>query len=291
MAGSPRRKGVALQTARRTLDSLWQSRELGSRGGWASSDLRWLPARVSGPVHLDLWRAGAAPDPFARMQERTCAWVGEADREYETTFHLDQPAPPRTLLEYEGLDNVAEASLNGEEIGRADDMLVPHEFEVGPRLRAGEGTSGDNTLRVVFRSALRVGRERQRAWSESGRPDMPPHWFVWGPRSFVRKAQYMYGWDRGPELASCGISRPVRLITVPVARLLDWQCDVELAEDGAAVLHLTAWAERAPGAAGMPLMLTAPTRSHRATAPSASRPSGQTMTRCAPWSAPRAGPG
>lgn len=234
-----------METLRVQLESDWRFRELNSRGGSEASDLDWMPAQVPGNVHLDLMRNGVIADPFQRMHERSCAWVDETDWVYETTFPVEKP-PAHAYLLFHGLDTLAEIFLNGEELARTDNMFVPHEFPVGGKLRAGE-----NTLRVIFRSALRVGRERQKEWV--GADSLPrPHWFVWGPRSFVRKAQYMYGWDWGPELVSCGIWRPVELVTVPVARLLDWRYEVEFVGGSPeapekAVVHVEAEIERAPG--------------------------------------------
>src|SRR5262249_23119553 len=157
----------------------------------------------------------------------------ETDWVYETTFQVDEP-PAHAYLLFHGLDTIAEILLNGEELGRTDNMLIPHEFPVSGKLQPGE-----NTLRVIFRSALRIGRERQAAWNAE-KEGFLPHWFVWGPRSFVRKTQYMYGWDWGPELVSCGLWRPVELVTVPVARLLDWKYDVEFTADDKAIVTISA---------------------------------------------------
>ena len=86
---------------------------------------------------------------------------------------------------------------------------------------------GENHLQVTFRSAMRVGAERQAAWNASGEDTLPYHWDNWNERAFVRKAQYQYGWDWGPVLRGCGIWQPIELITVPVARLGDWKHTVE----------------------------------------------------------------
>ena len=215
------------------------------------NQLPWLPAQVPGGVHLDLMRAGVIPDPLARLHERGVAWVDESDWVYETTFAVDDPPPPCAFLKFHGLDTLAEIALNDEILGRTEDMFIPHEFPVGGRLQAGE-----NTLRVTFRSALRVGRDRQAAWNAGGNDTLPGHWDNWAERAFVRKAQYQYGWDWGPVLRGCGLWQPVELITVPVARLGDWKHSVEFTNDNKAVVTVTAEVERAPGQEDTPLTLT-----------------------------------
>ena len=166
---------------------------------------------------------------------------------------MDGDAPPCAYLVFQGLDTVAEITLNGETLGKADNMYVPHEFPVGGRLKAGEGEAGNNVLRVLFSSAMRVGRERHEAWDAAGNATAKRDWFQWGPRSFVRKSQYQYGWDWGPELLGCGLWQKVELVTVPVARITDWKYDVEFTEDDKAVVTVTADVERAPGSEDLEL--------------------------------------
>ncbi len=212
--------------------------------------LPWLPAQVPGHVHLDLTRAGVIQAVNDRLGERGAAWVDATDWMYETIFTVEGAPPENALLLFHGLDTVAEVALNGEPLGAADNMFIPHEFSVNGLLKTGE-----NTLRVTFRSALRVGNERHAAWDASGNDTLPFDWQAWNSRSFLRKAQYMYGWDWGPEPVSCGFWQPVELVTVPVARLLDWRYEVIFEEDGAATVTLEAFAERAPGAPDSPLTL------------------------------------
>ncbi|MBV9851085.1 MAG: hypothetical protein JO250_15550, partial [Armatimonadetes bacterium] len=243
-----------MQTTRQLIDTVWRVREVAAPDTPEHNHLPWLPAQVPGHVHLDLVRAGVIPDPFARLHERDVAWVSESDWEYETTFTVPDPPPAHAYLLFHGLDTVAEVSLNGELLGKTDNMYVPQEFPVGGKLRAGE-----NHLSVTFRSALRVGRERLLAWDDPAvtTDPFPGNWDRWASRSFVRKAQYMFGWDWGPVLPSCGLWRPVELVTVPTARLGDWKHDVEFTDDGKAIVTVEAEVERNPNTADVPLTLTA----------------------------------
>jgi len=244
-----------MQVTRQTLNTGWRVREAPPANTPAHNHLPWLPAQVPGHVHLDLMRAGVIPDPFQRLHERAVAWVDDSDWVYETTFTADDPAPANAYLVFHGLDTVAEITLNGEALGQTDNMYIPHEFPVGGRLKVGA-----NHLQVTFRAAKRVGQERMAAWVEGGNATMPGHWDNWGVRSFVRKAQYMYGWDWGPVLLGCGLWRPVELVTVPTARLLDWKYDVEFTDDGQAIVTIEAEVERAPGQEETPLSFKARSR-------------------------------
>lgn len=167
---------------------------------------QWLPAQVPGHVHLDLVTNGVIADPFVRMNELGCQWVDQTDWVYRTTFSWSaKDGLPRRVLRFEGLDTVCAVFLNGEKVAEHDNMFVPLEIDVTDRL-----VEGTNELRIEFESAVRVG-ERRRAeyFAEEGLQDPIPRLYE---RSFVRKAQYMFGWDWGPRLVSCGIWRPVTLL-------------------------------------------------------------------------------
>ncbi len=228
-----------MQTTTQTIETGWRVREVGATHVPGHNQLPWLPAQVPGHVHLDLLRSGVIPDPFRRIHERDVQWVDESDWVYETEFTVSDPPPANAYLKFHGLDTLAEIVLNGEELGRTENMLIPHEFPVGGKLKAGE-----NTLTITFRSALRVGRERQAAWNEGGNPTVPYHWDNWAERAFVRKAQYTSGWDWGPVLRSCGIWQKVELITVPVARIGDWKYDYEFTGEDTVRVTVTAEIER-----------------------------------------------
>ncbi|CEK14273.1 beta-galactosidase/beta-glucuronidase [Chthonomonas calidirosea] len=226
--------------------AVWRFREVPRQNISPSSQLDWMPASVPGFVHLDLLRQKAIPHPYTDLQERSVQWVDERDWEYEGVFYLESLPDGMAYLCFEGLDTVAEIELNGQPLGAVDNMFSPHEFEVRELLTCGTGEIGRNVLRVRFYSALRVGRERLRAWGESGNVTLPEHWFLWGPRAFVRKAQYMFGWDWGPELVSCGIWKDVRLLFVPIARLLHLQYQVLSLSEERAVVRFRAEVERNP---------------------------------------------
>jgi len=246
------------QTFTHNLNNGWRFRDERPAGSSPDTALPWLPAAVPGQVHIDLLNAGVISNPFERMVERSVQWVDDIDWVYETTFHLDNEPAQHTILAFEGLDTVADITLNEMDLAKTDNMFVAHEFPVGERLRHGPGEDGDNTLRVTFRSAHRVGAERIALWNETA-PDkdrLDVNWYHWSGRSFIRKAQYAYGWDWGPELVSCGIWRPVKLIEMPVARLLDWRYDTEFGADGTAHVTFSIAVDRAPNAATTPINLT-----------------------------------
>jgi beta-mannosidase len=190
------------------------------------SSVGWLPAQVPGHVHLDLMDQGFLADPYFRMQEMSAQWVDETDWSYRTVFKAD-PKHRKQVLRFEGLDTVCTITLNGEKVAEHDNMFVPLELDVTGRLQA------ENELRVDFLSAARVGRDRKKAYTAQTGEDAQR--LV--ERSFVRKAQCMYGWDWGPRLVSCGIWKPVQLLDYD-HRIRDVHVRQTHHQDGRVTLHL-----------------------------------------------------
>jgi beta-mannosidase len=150
---------------------------------------------------------GIIPDPHVAMQEMGVQWVDEENWSYRTQFAwASQADKPNRRLRFEGLDTICAISLNGKEIASHDNMFTELEVDVTDLL-----LEGNNELRVDFYSAVTVPAERRdRYFEQVGlTTDSVIHF---EERSFVRKAQYMYGWDWGPRLVSAGIWRPVSLI-------------------------------------------------------------------------------
>lgn len=170
------------------------------------SDAEWLSAVVPGNVHLDLMEHGVIPNPHERMYEMGVQWVDETDWSYRCIFEWQNDEDlPNKLIHFEGLDTVCTVSLNGEKIAEHDNMFVPLKVDVSGLL-----LDGENELRVDFKSALNVGRERKAAYFKA--EGMSENVERFDERSFVRKIQCMYGWDWGPRLVSCGVFRPVQII-------------------------------------------------------------------------------
>jgi beta-mannosidase len=186
-------------------------RRLNLNGNWQVSQANkneWIPVKVPGCVHTDLIAVGKIPDPFYRDNEKDVQWVGESDWIYQRTFDVPDEVlkNDRVLLRCEGLDTLATIKINGQEIGRADNMFRLWEFDVKPILRAGE-----NTIEVSFESPFTYIKQRE---STNQEPDK----FV-RERAWVRKEPCSFGWDWGPNLPSCGIWKNISLETFNQGRI------------------------------------------------------------------------
>jgi beta-mannosidase len=224
---------MAFQTTTTLLDTGWELAERVPAGKdllfLNGGERNWVPATVPGHVHPDLVKAGIIGDPFFRMQERAAAWIDETNWTYRTTFDAPKErieGNGKQFLVFHGLDTVCRIYLNGDLIGATENFFIEHRFDVTKSLQAGE-----NTLRLEFDAPLALGLERQKAYLGDGTSDKgKPTYFNFGPRAFVRKSSYMYGWDWGPELISCGIWGKVEWLTVPEAEIIDWKLDYQFVD-------------------------------------------------------------
>lgn len=163
--------------------------------GWYLSNARVgrLPATVPGCVHTDLMASGVVQELFWRDNARHYQWIENEDWVYECTFDAEKTVP--ATLVFEGLDTYAEIWLNGVRLGEADDMFIPHRFDVSAVLRP-----DGNVLRVCFRSPVREVAhlpERKAAFTAE--------------RLYTRRIQCTYGWDWVDRFVTCGIFRDVYL--------------------------------------------------------------------------------
>jgi beta-mannosidase len=185
-----------------SLTGAWEFRQAGTD--------EWLPASVPGGVHTDLLALGRIPDPFVGDNEKHVAWVAEADWEYRYQFDaapelLDQS---QIWLVCDGLDTLATVSLNGNELGHADNMFRHYRWDVKSLLKA-----GGNELLIVFDSPVRFVTEQQAKRPMAGVSQAIPG------GSHLRKAPCQFGWDWGPQLPPIGVWKDIRLEGYEGARI------------------------------------------------------------------------
>ena len=190
---------------KQTLSGSWQFRQTGSD--------EWLPARVPGGVHTDLLAAGRIPDPFAGDNEKRVQWVAESDWEYRRPFVVDADLlnESQVFLVCDGLDTLAEVTLNGQLIASADNMYRQYRWGVKSLLHTGE-----NELRITFHSPVTYVTEQEKIRTLPGVGDLKIN-----GASHLRKAPSHFGWDWGPRLPPSGIWKDIRLEAYSVARLVD----------------------------------------------------------------------
>lgn len=161
-------------------------------GEWILTDDRGnrFTANVPGCVHTEL----AGEELYWRDQSKKYQWIEEHDWIYQKEFDLDE-IPQAPWLVFEGLDTYCDIFLNGEKLGHAENMFLPHRFFTGDFLKKGK-----NELKVIFYSPVKMVENREKregAFSTE--------------RLYSRRMQCTYGWDWVERFVTCGIDRPVYL--------------------------------------------------------------------------------
>jgi beta-mannosidase len=187
-----------------TLSGKWQFRQTQTEA--------WLPAQVPGGVHTDLLTLGHIPDPFVGDNEKKVMWVAEQDWEYRRTFTVDPSllAEEKVFLVCDGLDTLAEVMLNGQLLGKTENLFRRYEWEIKAQLQPGQ-----NEIHIVFPSTVQYCAQRL-----AERPMMGVDQAIEGS-SYARKAPCHFGWDWGPMLPPIGIWQDIRLEGRSAARLDD----------------------------------------------------------------------
>lgn len=164
-----------------------------------SKENKWLTASVPGTVHLDLMNNKLIPDPYKDENEKKVQWVENEDWDYQTVFKISakELENQNADLIFHGLDTFSEIYLNGKLLKKTDNMFRTWKIPVKNDLKI-----GNNILQIKFKSSVNIGKELAKK---------VPFTVPESPRSFVRKAQYQFGWDWGPRLVTTGIWKDVKL--------------------------------------------------------------------------------
>jgi beta-mannosidase len=164
-----------------------------------TQEQKWLPAKIPGTVHLDLMDNKIISDPFKDENEKKVQWIENEDWEYQTRFNVSSKELQNGHIDlvFNGLDTFSEIYLNGKLLKKTDNMFRKWEVSVKELLK-----EGNNDLKIKFTSAVKEGKEL------AGKV---PFTMPESPRSFVRKAQYQFGWDWGPRLVTAGIWKDAEL--------------------------------------------------------------------------------
>ena len=112
-------------------------------------------------------------------------------------------------LVFDGLNTLADVSLNGKLILHANNMFREWRVDIGSYLK-----QGTNTLSIIFHlikpELARLDKAHPEE-KEGADTSAVAKMFDAGNKSYVRKAAYEGGWDWGPNMVTCGIWRPVYL--------------------------------------------------------------------------------
>ncbi|KAF8580934.1 glycoside hydrolase family 2 protein [Ramaria rubella] len=187
-------------------DWLWKQRDtsIGSVVDEVAADrlVSWnKAASIPSEIHVELLKSGKIPDPYLGANEHSVQWVGEREWLFATHFAHEQTHHTHAQLTFEGLDTFCTVYLNGSKILDASNMFMPYTVEINPKT-----LYPTNTLLLHFHSAKLIAKELEKKYGRvrAGSCNLGDP-----SRVYVRKAQYDWRWDWGPELLTAGPWQPV----------------------------------------------------------------------------------
>lgn len=199
-----------------------------------------IPASVPGDIFTDLLAAARIPDQNYRENNSVIQWVGLVPWVYYRDFHVTSEllTQPKVVLHCAGLDTLAAIWINDILIARPENMFRDWILDVKRNLKP-----GSNSIRIEFSpcgNTVAIGANPEidsgqapcgplvkRRWDKYRREHQSQlaHNTFFGnqlgnPRSWIRKAPYMWGWDWCPAVVTCGIWKPIELLAYD-ARITD----------------------------------------------------------------------
>lgn len=191
-----------------TLNGTWQL-SAGHRS------LESVDMQIPGTVLSGLLAAGKIKDPFYRTNEDATRALFWKDYVFTRTFDVDEEllAQQHIVLVCEGLDTLAEISINGTFLAKTDNMHRTWKFQAKKLLHPGK-----NEIQIIFRSVLRFIEDYP--YEAHKKINYIPCGSMKG-NQLLRKAHSMFGWDWGPQTIDAGIFRDIYLQGYSHARIED----------------------------------------------------------------------
>lgn len=191
-----------------TLNGTWQL-SAGHRS------LESVDMQIPGTVLSGLLAAGKIKDPFYRTNEDATRALFWKDYVFTRTFDVDEEllAQQHIVLVCEGLDTLAEISINGTFLAKTDNMHRTWKFQAKKLLHPGK-----NEIQIVFRSVLRFIEDYP--YEAHKKINYIPCGSMKG-NQLLRKAHSRFGWDWGPQTIDAGIFRDIYLQGYSHARIED----------------------------------------------------------------------
>lgn len=175
--------------------------------------------------YLDLLNNNKILDPYLKDNEEKTFYLQDKDFIYEKEFSLnDKELNNHSIkLVFEQLDTLANVYLNDEKIYFADNCHIAHYIEIKDKVKK------HNKLLVEFLSPVNYVKQKQ--------AQVPCPNNANGITGIVhlRKPQCHFGWDWGPNLPICGITKDAYLIIESDMSLIDFNVISAINNDNATI--------------------------------------------------------
>lgn len=168
-----------------------------------------IPASVPGDITNDLHRAGVIEDPFFGLNHlHLKAWL-DKNYVYAAEFSLESlPKKDEDIfISFGGIDLFSDIYLNGELLGKTDNMFKKYVYDIGKIVRKGK-----NAVEVRMRSTTKFMEGL----------DTKDYFGVFNvQRILIRKEQCCFGWDWSPNIPGYGIWQDVFVYIENKAKITD----------------------------------------------------------------------
>uniref|UniRef100_A0A6B2KY47 beta-mannosidase n=1 Tax=Arcella intermedia TaxID=1963864 RepID=A0A6B2KY47_9EUKA len=161
---------------------------------------------------------GIVSNPYLYNEELQQRWIAERDWRWSTLFnikkeHLDNYRHFAVVAE--GIDTVANITVNSKLIGKTKNQHVQHVFEIPTSLL----TLGDNQISIQITSPLNYCQKK----ADKDPYDVPCMIYMNGGKHWnqIRKRGCSFGWDWGPCFPTMGIFKNIYL-SCYLFRVSEW---------------------------------------------------------------------
>ncbi len=167
---------------------------------------------IPGSVYSFLLAKGKMEDPYYRDNELKALDLVKDDYTFTRAFDVPKEIlhAAHQILRFDGIDTLADITLNGVLLGSTFNMHRTWEYDVTSLLKE-EG----NVLAVAIHSPTEYIKEQDREYHLGGSFESMRGF------SHLRKAHCMFGWDWGPRLPDEGIWKDVSLLGYEKSRITD----------------------------------------------------------------------
>jgi len=163
---------------------------------------------VPGEIHMDLLRNNLISDPYKGEKELKYRWIAESDWRFIKNFDIkkdewDQLSQCQHVeLICQGIDTIGDIIINGQLVGRVDNMFIEFTFDIKKYLVVDR-----NKIEVLIHSPVKYCKDQcdqyQYQVPEWEYPNGVHH------RNFIRKCECHFGWDWGPCFCPLGIYKEI----------------------------------------------------------------------------------
>lgn len=170
-----------------------------------------IECQVPGDVHMAFAEARIIKEPLVDVNSEDCRWLEEKEFWYKKVFYIEEAFILDTMeLVFEGLDLTADIWLNGKYIGNHNNAFIEKVIDVSSCIHAGE-----NVLIVRIDDGVNAVKDKSIELMKYSWNNDQPY------RAWMRKPQFVYGWDWTIWLPTCGIWKNVYINSYQKAVLKD----------------------------------------------------------------------